>query len=199
MDDELHLIIRLSEDGKAYATSPQAPGLVFGRSSLKLLRYDLNDALSFHFDRPGPFHVVEHIEWHDNLADGELVIRIAQDESVKERETVAQRIAEAAGVPEQARSLVAVTNEVGEAVYVCAIPSDTLGWLSAQVQPGEVVTAALAIADGFLFTLPAVANGDNSTLPAWSVGSAPAETRLSEVMRKSRVVTPQYLGNLEFC
>lgn len=198
MDEELHLIVRLSEDGKAYATSPQAPGLVFGRQSHKLLRCDLDDVLSFYFDRPGPFHVVEHIEWHYVLDDGELVIRVAQDASAKERATVAQRIADAARMPEQARSLVSMTNAVGEAVYVCAVPSDTLGWLSAQIQPGDRVTAALAIADGFLFTLPVAADGGNSPASAWAVERAP-ETQLSEIMRKTPVVTPQHLGSLELC
>ncbi|MGH3181931.1 MAG: hypothetical protein ACRDOH_25745 [Streptosporangiaceae bacterium] len=116
MAEELHLIIRLSDDGKAYATSPQAPGLVYGRPSLKELRNDLDDALAFHLDRPGPFHVVEHIERHYDLADGELVIRIATDSHTDEREAVAERIRQAASVPEQAQSLVSAANAVGEAV-----------------------------------------------------------------------------------
>ncbi len=53
MSEQIHLIIRLSGDGSVYATSPQAPGLVYGRSSLAELRSDLEDVLSFHFGRPG--------------------------------------------------------------------------------------------------------------------------------------------------
>ena len=55
------MIVRLSDDGKAYATSPQAPGLAFGRSSPDLLLKELDDVLAFHFDHPGPFNVTLHI------------------------------------------------------------------------------------------------------------------------------------------
>jgi hypothetical protein len=200
VDEELHLIIRLSDDGKAYATSPLAPGLVYGRPSLKELRYDLDDVLSFHFDRPGPFKVVEHVERHYDLAGGELVIRVAVDAHMDEREAVAERIMQVASVPEQAQSLVSAANAVGEAVYVCAVPSDTLGWLAAQLQPsvqGDIINAALPIADGFLFTLPVA--GDESNRPTWTVSSAPPAMQLSEVMQKTRIVTPQRLVSLELC
>jgi hypothetical protein len=199
VNEELHLIIRMSEDGTVYATSPQAPGLMIGRSSLKLLRYDLADVLSFHFDDTGPFNVVEHLERHFVLGDGELVIRVAQDADVKDREAAARRILEAASVPEQARSLVSTANDVDESVYVCAVPSDTLGWLRAQIQSGETVNVAVPIAEGFLFTMPVAADVAN-TLSGWGEWtSASPETRLSDVMQKTRVVTPQHSGSLELC
>jgi hypothetical protein len=199
VDEELHLVVRIFDGGKVYATSPQAPGLMIGRSSLELLHQDLDDALSFHYDRPGPFNVVEHFEVHYVLGDGELVIRVAQDASVKEREIAARRILDAASVPEQARALVATANAVGESVYVCAIPSDTLGWLRAQVQPGETVNVALPIAEGFLFTMPIVADVA-VTPPGWGEWtSASPETRMSDVLQKTRVVTPQNVANLEAC
>lgn len=197
MNRELHLIIRLSDDGKAYATSPQAPGLMLGRQSLKELRYDLDDVLSFHFDDPGPFDVHEHIERHYNLPEGELVIRVAQDAHASQRETVAERIRQVATIREQAQGLVSTVNAVGEAVYVCAVPSDELGWLATQLQPRETVNAALTIAEGFLFTLPVAA--DQSDRPAWTVGAASATTHLSEIMQRTPVVTPQQLLTLEPC
>src|SRR5580693_3977362 len=130
MDEELHVVIRLSDDGKAYATSPQAPGLAYGRHSLAELRTELDDVLSFHLGRSGPFRVVEHIERHYDIAGGELVIRIAQDEHLVTREAAAERIGQVVTIPEQATALVSATNALGEAVYVCAVPSDTLGWLA---------------------------------------------------------------------
>lgn len=199
MDSQLHLIIRLSEDGKAYATSPQAPGLVYGRPSLKELRNDLEDVLSFHFDRPGPFMVAEHHEWHYDIGDGELVIRVAMDEHVADRAAVAERIRGAATVPEQAVSLVSgATNAVGEAVYVCALPSDTCGWLSAQLQPpADAFNVALTIADNFLFTLPVAL--DDGAKHTWVVSSAPPETQLAEIMQRSPIVTPQGMASLALC
>lgn len=191
------MIVRLSGDGKAYATSPQAPGLAFGRSSLDLLLKELDDVLSFHFDRPGPSSFMLHIERHFDVADGELVIRVAQDANVRDREAVARRIMEVLTIPEQARSLVSTPNAIGESVYVCAIPSDTLSWLSAQVQPGERVNAALTIADNFLFTLPVTAQTESP--PTWGEGAASPKTKLSEIMQRNRVVTPQHVESLEVC
>jgi hypothetical protein len=190
MSEQIHLIIRLSGDGSVYATSPQAPGLVYGRPSLAELRSDLEDVLSFHFGRPGPFNVIEHHERHYDIADRELVTRLAMDEHHDQRQAVYERIGQVLSVPGQAESLVStVTNRVGETVYVCAVPSDTLGWLAAQLGgPGDALVAALTIADHFLLTLPiAAADG---THPAWSHGSSAPETRLSEIVQKIPVVTP---------
>lgn len=197
MSEQIHLIIRLSGDGSVYATSPQAHGLVYGRPSLEELRSDLEDVLSFHFERPGPFDVIEHHERHYDIAGRELVTRLAMDEHRDQRQAVYERIGQVLNVPGQAESLVlAVTNKVGETVYVCAVPSDTLGWLAAQLdRPGDALVAALTIADHFLLTLPIAE--DDGTDPAWSLASSPPEARLSEIMQKIPVVTPPQRASLE--
>lgn len=197
MSEPIHLIIRLSGDGSAYATSPQAPGLVYGRSSLEDLRSDLQDVLAFHFDQPGPFDVIEHHERHYDVAGRELVTRIALDNHLDQRQAVYERLGRALSVPGQAQALVStVTNKVGEAVYVCAVPPDTLGWLAAQLDgPGDALVAALTTADQFLLTLPIAA--DEGTHPAWSIGSSAAETPLSEVVQRIPVVTPPQTAHLE--
>lgn len=197
MSEQIHLIIRIGGDGSAYATSPQAPGLAYGRPSLEELRSDLEDVLSFHFGRPGPFDVIEHHERHYEIAGRELVTRLAMDEHRDQRQAVYERIGQVLSVPEQAESLVsAVTNKAGETVYVCAVPSDTLGWLAAQLDgPGDALVAALTIADHFLLTLPIAA--DDGTHPAWSQRSSSPETRLSEIVQKIPVVTPPQTAPLE--
>jgi hypothetical protein len=197
MSEPIHLIIRLSGDGSVYATSPQAPGLVYGRSSLQELRSDLQGVLAFHFDRPGPFDVIEHHERHYEIAGRELVTRIALDEHRDQRQAVYERIGRALNVPGQAEALVlTVTSKVGEAVYVCAVPSDTLGWLAAQLDgSGDALVAALTTADQFLLTLPIAA--DEGTHPAWSVGSSTPETPLSEIVQSIPVVTPPQTAHLE--
>lgn len=197
MTDQIRLIVRLSEDGSAYATSPQLPGLLYGRRSINELHRDLDGVLAFHLERSGPFDVSEHHERHYDLAGGELVVRVAVDEYHTERAAVARRVAVIAGMPSQARSLVtAAANRAGEAVYVCALPSDTMGWLAAQLDPrGDALVAALTIADDFLFTLPLAV--DDGTRPAWRPYGASADTRLAEIMRQTPVVTPLQARDLQ--
>ncbi len=190
MTGEIHLFVRVSEDGQAYATSPQAPGLLYGRQSVEELERDLQGALSFHFERPGPFQIVEHRERHHDIHGRELVARMAIDDHQAERTAVYERIGHALNVPEQAESLLsATTNAVGEAVYVCAVPSDTIGWLEAQLDSrGDAFVAALAIADGFLLALPFAVN--DGTRPSWRPVTYGPATTLSDVMQRSTVVTP---------
>lgn len=197
MSEQIHLIIRLAGDRSAYATSPQAPGLLYGRASLKELRGDLQDALSFHFDRPGPFEIIEHHERHYEIAGRELVIRLAMDGQQEQRLAVLDRINRAMAVPEQAESLIsAVTNSVGETVYVCAAPSDTVGWLASQLDPrGDAFVVAVTIANEFLLTLPFAV--DDGTRPSWSPSTHAPETQLSEIMRKIPILTPPQPAKLE--
>lgn len=199
MAKPIHLVVREAEDGQVYATSPQAPGLAFGCKSIVELGRDLTDALSFHLDRPGPFEVVEHRERHYDISGKELVIRLTLDGHQAERGIVRDRIGQALSIPDQAGTLLAgVPNAVGEVVYVCAVPSDTIGWLEAQLDPrGDAFTAALAIADGLVLTLPFAVN--DGTRSSWHPIPGGPETKLSEVMQRSMIVTPPQLTHLEYC
>jgi hypothetical protein len=189
MNDQVHVIVRFSPDGSVYATSPQAPGLLYGRSSIEELRVGLDNVLSFHFDQNDTFDVIEHHEHSYEVAGRELVIRVAFDSFYAERASVSDRILQVTSEPEQASSVVsAVTNSVGEAVYVCAVPSDTFGWLRGQLgQHGDAFVAALTIADNFLFALPLAV--DDEPRPAWRPASFEAGTRLSEIMQRTPIVT----------
>jgi hypothetical protein len=166
---------------------------------LKELHGDLNDVLSFHFESSGPFKVIEHRERHHEIDGRELVARIALDKHEAARLAVYDRIGRAIGVPEQVKSLLsAVTNTVGETVYVCAVPSDTIGWLIAQLDPrGDALTAALTIADEMLLGLPFAL--DDGTRPAWQTLSDGPETQLSEIMQRSPIVTPSQMTGLQLC
>lgn len=196
MSEPIHLIVRISDDG-VYATSPQAPGMVYGRPSLAELRAGLQDVLAFHFDAPGPFEVIEHHERHYEVAGRELVTRLAVDEDRDERQAVYERLERAVRVPGQADALVsAATNRVGEVVFVCAVPADTLGWLAAQLDgDGDALVAALNTADPYLLTLPVLAG--QATHPAWLAGPSTADTRLSEIMQRILIVTPPQAAHLE--
>jgi predicted RNase H-like HicB family nuclease len=192
-DEVIHLLVRETGEG-FYATSPQAPGLVFGRATLTDLRADLDDVLAFHFDRPGPFQVVEHHERQYEFDGRELVMRIALDEHRTERQEVYARLGRALAIPDQLRSLLeGPVNGVGEIVYVCALSTDTVEWLIAQLDPhGDAVTIALAIADPFVFTVP-IASGDGAVeLAGVSISNRgyTLETTLGELARDTPIVQP---------
>jgi predicted RNase H-like HicB family nuclease len=192
-DEPIHLIVRETGEG-FYATSPQAPGLAYGRATLAELRADLDDVLAFHFNRGGPFKVLEHRERQQGLDGGELVARIADDEHRDQRQEVDARLGRALAVSGQARSLLdGPTNRAGEVVYVCAVPSDTIGWLAAQLDPrGDAVIVAVAIADPFVFTVPVVSGEASARVAGVAIGAHgyPPETTLGELVRDTPIVQP---------
>ena len=180
--DIIQLIVRRL-DGTYYATSPQASGLAYGRSTLAELRAGLDEVLSFHLDRAGPHSVLEHDERHHEVGDRELVIRLAMDEHRAERQEVQERLRRALAVPEQAEALITgPVNLVGEVLYICVVPSDTLSWVVAQLDPrGETATIAVAVGDELLLTFR-VSTG----------GGGPIETRetVADLMRTQPILQP---------
>lgn len=191
MTEVIHLFVRPAEDDRdVYVTSPQAPGLVFGRPTLREIREELDDVLAFHFDRPGPFKVVEHHERHYDVAGGELVTRLAADEHRAERHVVYERIGAALRVPGQAHNLLeAPANKLGEVVYVCAVPSDTVGWLGDQLDPrsDDALMVAVAVSDELLFTV-AMVKGEEHAGP--DLVLAENDRTVADVIRQVAVVSP---------
>lgn len=197
--DTLHVIIRATDDG-VFATSPQAAGLVYGRPTLQELHAGLDDVLRFHFEAPGPFDVVEHHERHYDIAGEELVTRLAMDEHQDERQVVHTRIGRALSRPDQARSLLpAPRSLVGEVVYVCAVPTDTVGWLAAQIdRPGDAVVVAVAIGEDLVLTMPFNYDEEYAKqvgLPIGGEQPAP-ETTIGEIMKRTPIVQPVQVGRL---
>lgn len=190
----VQLIVRYTESG-FYATSPQAPGLAYGRSTIEELRAELQDVLAFHFNEPGPFEVHEHHERHHDLGYAEIVVRAALDDHRDARNEAYMRIGSALTVPDQAESLAisAPRNRVGEVLYICAVPTDTLEWVVAQLDPrGEAALLAVAIAEELLFT-KAVYTGGESGPRSEPVGEA---RTVGELMRASPILRPVQLSPL---
>ncbi|MFI2033243.1 hypothetical protein ACH470_00840 [Streptomyces bottropensis] len=187
-------MLRQTEEG-LYATSPQLPGFMYGRKDLNTMRAELQGAISFHLDQPGPFQIMEHHERHYGIADGELVTRLAKDEYAASRQIVYDRLGRAIRDPRQAKALAhGVSNIVGEVVYVCAVPSDTLGWLNEQLfEPADAFYAAVTVGEEMLMTLP-ISHGEayrgvGETYTAGARGYH-KDTRLSEIIQETRIVTP---------
>jgi hypothetical protein len=140
------------------------------------MRAALRDALVWYFDGDTDFDVQIHLE--QELRG--VVVRIAQDTDAWERQLVAERLSAALGVDSQAAELrAAAPNAVGEVVYVCALPSDQISWLTAQLDDEfDAVVVTLSATETMLWTLQfgAVGRGGESV----SVGYRP-ETTFGEI------------------
>jgi predicted RNase H-like HicB family nuclease len=152
-DGVVHVVVRAEDDGAFFVRSPQVPGLAYGAASLAEVRSDLQGVLAFALDSPGPFDVVEHHEWRFDVGEREVVVRLAADEHETERHEVYERLARAVAVPDQADALLdAPADAVGEVLYLCAVPSDRVRWIAAQLDRSGAATLAVAVADELLLT-----------------------------------------------
>jgi hypothetical protein len=80
-------------------------------------------------------------------------------------------------------------NVAGAVVYVCALPTDTMGWVADQLDPrGDAVTLAVAIAEGFVLTIPMIL--DQSADETLSAYGYTRDTTVAEIVRKSPIVRP---------
>jgi hypothetical protein len=185
----LHVIVRAEDDGTFFVRSPQVPGLAYGADSLEQLRAGLDDVLAFALDRPGPFHVTEHHERHFETAGREVVVRLAADDKYEQRREAYARLARAVSMPEQIEALLdAPSDVVGEILYLCAVPSDTVDWIATQLDPGGAATLAVAVADELLLTYRV--HVDTSTdRPAAPVRHGGSET-VADIMRTRPIVRP---------
>lgn len=191
MPETIHLFVRREAGGLFYVTSPQAPGLMYGEETLEAVRHGIQGALAFHFGVPGPYPVVEHHECHHEIGDGELVTRIAIDGHLADRQVVQDGIRAALRVPEQIDALLsAPANRVGEVVYVCAVATDTLGWLGAQLDPrgSDTFMIAAAVGEALLFTV-ALAR-DEERAEAGDLLITQPDMTVAEVIRRTAIVGP---------
>ena len=156
--ESVHMVVRKSATGQdVYATSPQAPGLLYGCPTLDELRSQYQDVLKFHLKEPGPFVIQEHRECHYGISGGELVIRMALDDHAPARRPTFDTLNQAA-VTDQAQTqglVSAAANAVGEVVYICGLLHDTLGWVLDQLPPrGDIANVAVPVAGLLLVTVP---------------------------------------------
>ena len=97
-------------------------------------------------------------------------------------------------IPEQAQYLLAgPPNAVGEVVYTCAVPADTISWLVDQLDPrGDALVAAVAIADQFVLTLPLSYGDHHPEMAGVSIGEYghTPDTTVGQVVRATPIVAP---------
>ncbi|ONH59423.1 hypothetical protein CcI49_15655 [Frankia sp. CcI49] len=177
MTRAITVIVR--RDGESWsAWSPHCPGLAVAEPTAAELRGALPEALTWYFDGDSDFEILVHLE--QELRG--VVVRIAQDAFVWERQLVAERLGAALGVQEQAERLrAAPSNSAGEVVYVCTLPSDSISWLTAQLDDvADPVVVALPAAESTLWTLQ-FGGGRRTGVGTADVDYSP-DTTLGEVM-----------------
>jgi hypothetical protein len=112
-----------------------------------------------------------------------VVVRIAQDAHLYERELVAERLGEALGeAAQRARLRSGPVSGGGEVTLVCALQSDRISWLAAQMEDDDAVVALLPVAETMLWAVRFGAGGDGDGAAVPLSAHLP-ETTLSEVMR----------------
>ncbi|CUU54407.1 hypothetical protein Ga0074812_102417 [Parafrankia irregularis] len=177
MTRAITVIVR--RDGESWsAWSPQCPGLAVAEPTAAELRAALPEAFTWYFDGDPDFEILVHLE--QELRG--VVVRIAQDAFGWERQLVAERLGAALGVQEQAERLrAAPPNSAGEVVYVCALPSDSISWLTAQLDDvADPVVVALPAEESTLWTLQ-FGGGRRTGVGTADVGYS-SDTTLGEVM-----------------
>lgn len=130
-------------------SSPQLPELIGGRDTREELTKDLEGLIVFGggaADAPRLIHLQRHIM----LENGdELVIRVAQDDSAVERARVALGLTSALSLTGQVTAMLNVPRRpTGEALFVCALPSDTLGWFGDQMEDQDSMCVVTTVENG---------------------------------------------------
>ena len=87
-------------------------------------------------------------------------------------------------MPEQVGTLLdAPADAVGEILYLCVVPSDTLHWVATQLDPDGAATLAVAVADDLLLTYRVLAETGRSSRRGES-------EMVADVMRTRSILRP---------
>ncbi|MFJ7344678.1 hypothetical protein ACIQU3_30890 [Streptomyces sp. NPDC101110] len=133
-------------------TSPQLPELIGGRDSYQEIRDDLKDIVAFG-GAPEGAQVVVHRQMYVVVpgSDEACIVRFANDEYEFDRFEAGMRLTgvlKDAG--QRAQIMAGPKLATGERLFICAVPSDTVRWLSEQLLPGEVASLVTSFADEWL-------------------------------------------------
>ncbi|MCM3882942.1 hypothetical protein [Frankia sp. R82] len=149
MGRSVSLIVR--PDGASWsAWSPQCPGLAMVQPAGAELRDVLPEVLGWYFGQDTEIELQVH---HERELHG-VVLRIAQDAQLYERERLAGQLAEALGeAGQRARMRSEPVSAGGEVTLVGALQSDRISWLAAQMDDNDVLVALLPVAESMLWAV----------------------------------------------
>lgn len=128
--------------------SPGVPGLIAAAADYDRLFEELACLLGAAGVDLSTDLLRHHFERHVSVGDTDVVIRVAGDEHRGLREHTASRIVAAMISPERRRQLLSVPRTAtGEVLYICVVPTDTVGWVTGQLG-GDGDAAAVAMSLG---------------------------------------------------
>ncbi|WP_052710666.1 hypothetical protein [Pseudofrankia sp. DC12] len=175
MAELVDLIVR--QDGDTWAAwSPRCPGLAIIQVTESDLVREARSAVREYLADPKA-----ELRLHVESEVRGVVFRVCQDEHQWARHHVVDRLAAVLGDSNQAADLAARdANALGDVVFVCAMPTDTLDWVERQMEPGDALNMAISVADALIWVRTFrsgdfQADDDHDALPT--------TTTIAEVMR----------------
>jgi hypothetical protein len=124
-----------------------------------------------------------------------VVVRVAQDHLSWDRHLLAARLASTLGVGGQSQMIRSgQANLLGDIVYAMALPSDTVGWLTRQMDTdGDAITVAVPTADELIWTGVLTSAANDTTNGGIKFGGTlfPAAAPFGEVIQAD--AAPQHI------
>ena len=134
-------------------SSPQMPELIGGRDSYEELVADLEQLLAFGGASEQAPRLL-HLQKHRMLMNGdEFIIRVARDEKFEARWHVGQQLTAALNIAGQLHAMLSVPRRpTGELLFICAEPSDTVGWIVEQLNDHDAACVVVGVASELIRT-----------------------------------------------
>jgi hypothetical protein len=155
--ETVEVIVR-HDQGTWAAWSPQCPGLAIVQPTQSDLVDVLPGVLAEYVAAAGdavPGVDVPGVRLHVEFEVQGVVVRVCQDEQLWERQHVGERLATAIGGDRRAEFADAPANPLGDVVFVCALPTDTLGWALRQMEiPADTLNIVTPVADNLIWISP---------------------------------------------
>lgn len=186
MADLYNLLVTDDEDEGIVMTSPQIPGLIFGRPTRQEFLREYRDAIRWAGVKSGK--LIGHWQKRGLTPNGdEYVIRWQTGENFKEADRLEVANTLNRNLASGQSAILGMLDELeptatGEYQFVVCLSEDTVGWLVDQLRPdGDVVIAAMGVA-GVMVAMTQIATGEDIGWPSLDELGYSRETTMGEML-----------------
>lgn len=136
--------------------SPQLPGLSAGRDTAEELLTELPEILALVGKQYPSDQFQQHTEHIHSVPDVDLILRIAADSHLEQRQHVFAQVKAALAISEQRERFTQYPrNRIGYVTVICAVESDHIGRISSQLDPtGDSAVVCATADDSSLWVMP---------------------------------------------